>query len=273
MKSKKKNNEENLPMEELERRNERRERNKIAAAKCRQRRVDRINYLTQKTDNLRSIKDKLEEEYLKLQVIEKEYQNLLKTHKCVYKSTNEEENSFSNSLIPISNQNITDDGLLKKDDHLDNSKIKNEQPKKPDRPKTLNIKDNFVAETIKNDELELELNCVDFKYIPNLKSNFNDIKQNTFQNFATPTFKTPIFHFPDLISSNTSIQDSSQYNSNMFKDEINDINTPTIFSFQKYNSNLHTGLTPLTSALPPVYFSEDIKINKDNMSCNTLVSL
>ena len=67
--------------EEAAKRSIRRERNKVAAAKCRQRRVDHTNRLINETENLEEEKASLENEIQTLQQQKEQLEFLLKAHK------------------------------------------------------------------------------------------------------------------------------------------------------------------------------------------------
>jgi len=86
----KRRGEEQLTSEEEHRRSVRRERNKLAAAKCRQRRVDQTNQLTTETDELEDIKANLESEVESLQQIKEHLEFVLQAHKplCNKHNTN-----------------------------------------------------------------------------------------------------------------------------------------------------------------------------------------
>ncbi|KAF5275172.1 hypothetical protein FQR65_LT04204 [Abscondita terminalis] len=71
----------NLTPEEEERRRVRRERNKMAAARCRKRRVDHTNALLNETDNLEQKKQQLQNELQELQTIKEELEFLLDSHR------------------------------------------------------------------------------------------------------------------------------------------------------------------------------------------------
>lgn len=77
----KERNNEMLPPDEVEKREVRRERNKQAAAKCRQRRVDQTNVLINETENLEEEKAELENEIQGLQQQKEQLQFLLEAHK------------------------------------------------------------------------------------------------------------------------------------------------------------------------------------------------
>jgi len=72
--------EEQLTTEEEQRRGVRRERNKLAAAKCRQRRVDQTNVLTQETEELEEVKANLENELETLQQVKEHLEFVLQAH-------------------------------------------------------------------------------------------------------------------------------------------------------------------------------------------------
>lgn len=72
-----------LSQEEEERRSLRRERNKLAAARCRKRRLDQTNMLQEETDDLEDRKSELQNEIQLLQQQRDELEFLLATHKAV----------------------------------------------------------------------------------------------------------------------------------------------------------------------------------------------
>ncbi|XP_031343132.1 transcription factor kayak isoform X1 [Photinus pyralis] len=71
----------NLTPEEEERRRVRRERNKMAAARCRKRRVDHTNALLNETDGLEQKKLAMQNELQELQAIKEELEFLLDSHR------------------------------------------------------------------------------------------------------------------------------------------------------------------------------------------------
>ncbi|KAK6182729.1 hypothetical protein SNE40_010346 [Patella caerulea] len=77
--------EEKLNPEEEQRRAVRRERNKLAAAKCRQRRVDHTNVLVKETEKLESEKSSLEDDIQKLQQQKDQLEFILKAHQPLCK--------------------------------------------------------------------------------------------------------------------------------------------------------------------------------------------
>jgi len=77
------NREDHLTPEEEERRKMRRERNKMAAARCRKRRLDQTNCLQDETDDLEDKKSSLQQEIQLLQQQRDELEFLLATHKAV----------------------------------------------------------------------------------------------------------------------------------------------------------------------------------------------
>ncbi|XP_046375556.1 fos-related antigen 1-like isoform X2 [Haliotis cracherodii] len=74
-----------LTPEECERRRVRRERNKVAAAKCRQRRVDHTNQLVDETDKLESERSNLESEIQSLQQQKDQLEFILQAHQPLCK--------------------------------------------------------------------------------------------------------------------------------------------------------------------------------------------
>lgn len=79
------NKDEKLPPEEEERRRVRRERNKIAAAKCRQRRVDHTNELVEETEKLEAEQSQLESEIQSLQQERDQLEFILQAHQPLCK--------------------------------------------------------------------------------------------------------------------------------------------------------------------------------------------
>merc|ERR1712198_548712 len=78
---------------ELEKRRLRRERNKLAAFKCRQRRKEHMQALEDETEVLNAAKRSLEAEILALKDKKKELEDMLNSHKCllVVNSSDEED--------------------------------------------------------------------------------------------------------------------------------------------------------------------------------------
>jgi len=74
-------NEANLSPEEAERRRVRRERNKLAAAKCRKRRMDHTAQLQEETDELESVQKEIHNEILSLQHQKEQLEFILQAHK------------------------------------------------------------------------------------------------------------------------------------------------------------------------------------------------
>lgn len=72
----------NLSPEEEEKRRVRRERNKLAAARCRKRRVDQTNELTDKVTILESERSKLQRDIQDLQTQKEDLEMLLQTHRA-----------------------------------------------------------------------------------------------------------------------------------------------------------------------------------------------
>ncbi|BFZ07737.1 hypothetical protein BsWGS_10776 [Bradybaena similaris] len=84
------NKDEKLPPEEEEKRRVRRERNKLAAAKCRQRRVDHTNILVAETEKLEAEQSQLESEIQNLQYVKEQLEFVLQAHQplCKVDKTN-----------------------------------------------------------------------------------------------------------------------------------------------------------------------------------------
>jgi hypothetical protein len=87
-----------LTPEEEEKRMMRRERNKVAAAKCRQRRVDLTNRLLNETEGLEEEQAHLEDEIQKLQSEKEQLEFLLEAHRPLCKVS---------STAPVSSYNVT----------------------------------------------------------------------------------------------------------------------------------------------------------------------
>ncbi|XP_014670401.1 PREDICTED: fos-related antigen 1-like [Priapulus caudatus] len=79
---------ENLTPEEEERKRVRRERNKLAAAKCRKRRLDHTNTLMQETEKLEDEKSQIEEEIHELQSQKEQLEFILRAHMPICKRRN-----------------------------------------------------------------------------------------------------------------------------------------------------------------------------------------
>lgn len=79
---------EELSPEERDKRRVRRERNKLAAAKCRQRRVDHTNTLVEQTEDWEEKNSTLEQEITKLQQQKEQLEFILEAHKAMCSKTN-----------------------------------------------------------------------------------------------------------------------------------------------------------------------------------------
>lgn len=97
-------NDENLSAEEEERRRIRRERNKLAAAKCRQRRVDHTNRLMNETEGLEKERDNLELEIQTLQQEKDQLEFLLQAHHPLCKIDHTEKQDFNTPNIKIKSE-------------------------------------------------------------------------------------------------------------------------------------------------------------------------
>ncbi|KAK2891221.1 hypothetical protein Q8A67_013864 [Cirrhinus molitorella] len=93
-------NEEHLSPDELERRRIRRERNKMAAAKCRNRRRELTDTLQSQTDELEDEKSRLKKEIADLQKEKEKLELVLEAHRPICKVQDSDSDSDSNSDIP-----------------------------------------------------------------------------------------------------------------------------------------------------------------------------
>lgn len=89
-----------LPPEERVKRKQRRERNKLAAAKCRQRRVDHTNALVQETEEWESKNSTLEQELAKLQQQKEQLEFILEAHKAMCKKNKDTTNTPIRDATP-----------------------------------------------------------------------------------------------------------------------------------------------------------------------------
>ncbi|CAL4071560.1 unnamed protein product, partial [Meganyctiphanes norvegica] len=92
------NREDHLTPEEEERRKQRRERNKMAAARCRKRRLDQTNCLQDETDDLEDKKSSLQQEIQLLQQQRDELEFLLATHKAVCRRKTQNNNNIMTTI-------------------------------------------------------------------------------------------------------------------------------------------------------------------------------
>ncbi|XP_076877381.1 fos-related antigen 1a isoform X2 [Brachyhypopomus gauderio] len=93
-------NDEYLSPEEFERRRVRRERNKVAAAKCRNRRRELTDTLQTETDQLENEKSCLQKEIAELQKEKDKLELVLEAHRPICKVQDSDSDSDSNNLIP-----------------------------------------------------------------------------------------------------------------------------------------------------------------------------
>nr|KAG5710740.1 hypothetical protein BaRGS_035142 [Batillaria attramentaria] len=101
------NRNEKLSPEEEERRRVRRERNKLAAAKCRQRRVDHTNTLVEETEKLEAEKSDLENEIHTLQQQKDQLEFILQAHVPICKvdpSASSSNSSSRPNSLPLDRQ-------------------------------------------------------------------------------------------------------------------------------------------------------------------------
>ncbi|XP_060782924.1 fos-related antigen 1a [Neoarius graeffei] len=93
-------NDEQLSAEELERRRIRRERNKLAAAKCRTRRRELTDSLQNETDQLEDKKSRLQKEIAELQKEKEKLELVLEAHRPICKVQDSDSDSDSNPVLP-----------------------------------------------------------------------------------------------------------------------------------------------------------------------------
>lgn len=99
----------NMSTEEVVKKSHRRERNKEAAAKCRQRRVDQTNVLINETEDLEEEKSQLETEIQSLQQQKEQLEFLLNAHKpmckiakCTHSPHSHAQHTMTSQQLPIS---------------------------------------------------------------------------------------------------------------------------------------------------------------------------
>ncbi|XP_029297389.1 fos-related antigen 1a isoform X2 [Cottoperca gobio] len=92
-------NDEHLSQEEMERRRVRRERNKMAAAKCRNRRRELTDTLQNETDLLEDEKSKLQKEITELQKQKDRFELVLEAHRPICKIEDSDSDSDTNPSI------------------------------------------------------------------------------------------------------------------------------------------------------------------------------
>ncbi|KAI5630098.1 fos-related antigen 1 isoform X1 [Silurus asotus] len=93
-------NDDHLSSEELERRRIRRERNKLAAAKCRTRRRELTDSLQNETDELEDKKSHLQKEIAALQKEKEKLEIVLEAHRPICKVQDSDSDSDSNPVLP-----------------------------------------------------------------------------------------------------------------------------------------------------------------------------
>ncbi|XP_066505710.1 fos-related antigen 1a [Hoplias malabaricus] len=93
-------NDEQLSQEELERRRIRRERNKLAAAKCRNRRRELTDTLQSETDLLEDEKSRLQKEIADLQKEKEKLELVLEAHRPICKVQDSDSDSDSSAILP-----------------------------------------------------------------------------------------------------------------------------------------------------------------------------
>lgn len=93
-------NDEHLSSEELERRRVRRERNKMAAAKCRNRRRELTDTLQNETEELEGEKSRLQKEIAELQKQKDKLELVLEAHRPICKVQNSDSDSDQGTQLP-----------------------------------------------------------------------------------------------------------------------------------------------------------------------------
>ncbi|XP_053361877.1 fos-related antigen 1a [Clarias gariepinus] len=93
-------NDEHLSQDELERRRIRRERNKLAAAKCRTRRRELTDSLQNETDQLEDKKSRLQKEIAELEKEKEKLELVLEAHRPICKVQDSDSDSDSNPVLP-----------------------------------------------------------------------------------------------------------------------------------------------------------------------------
>ncbi|XP_072520204.1 fos-related antigen 1a [Salminus brasiliensis] len=93
-------NDEHMSPEEFERRRIRRERNKLAAAKCRNRRRELTDTLQTETDHLEDEKSRLQKEIAELQKEKEKLELVLEAHRPICKVQDTDSDSDSSAILP-----------------------------------------------------------------------------------------------------------------------------------------------------------------------------
>ncbi|XP_022803294.1 proto-oncogene c-Fos-like isoform X2 [Stylophora pistillata] len=91
-----------LSKEEEEKRRIRRERNKVAAFKCRQRRKEHIQKLQDESDELNSERSCLEKELVALKAQKEQLERMFQSHNCILKNKTASEDQVSEAKSPHS---------------------------------------------------------------------------------------------------------------------------------------------------------------------------
>jgi len=144
------NQEEEVSEEEAERRRIRRERNKMAAARCRKRRLDQTCTLQEEVDRLDEKKTALQEEIHALQNQKEELEFILDGHKTVCRRSKLKQENVLLQAKPLIKAEITEDHFDQKENKLnqvDSTTATTSSLGKFGRPATLNlgtVKSNMV---------------------------------------------------------------------------------------------------------------------------------
>ncbi|XP_069161646.1 transcription factor kayak isoform X2 [Procambarus clarkii] len=138
---------ERLSAEEEERRSLRRERNKLAAARCRKRRLDQTNMLQDETDELEDKKSELQQEIQLLQQQRDELEFLLATHKAVCRRRQQVAPVTSNTIVNANSNahlRILKKDVIVKEEPMEEEDFVSEKKiivgeSRPRRPTSLNV--------------------------------------------------------------------------------------------------------------------------------------
>lgn len=164
-----KRDEKNLSPEEEERRRVRRERNKLAAARCRKRRLDHTNVLLEETEGLEDKKQGLQKEIHELQNQKEQLEFILEAHRCICKSRklagggNGATNNSNRSLNPLKDSNLSEANAnfatpttVPTTTYATDSNYPSLKP--PTRPTSLSISQSFTVPSSSHSSTSLRLN-------------------------------------------------------------------------------------------------------------------
>uniref|UniRef100_T1ISK3 BZIP domain-containing protein n=1 Tax=Strigamia maritima TaxID=126957 RepID=T1ISK3_STRMM len=130
------NRDEKLSPEEEERRRVRRERNKLAAARCRKRRLDHTNLLINETDDLEERRQILQKEIGDLKNQKEQLEFVLQAHRCIYKN--------NNNNNKLNNNNMNNTNHMRESSPVSSPELVNTL-KHPSRPTSLHLAPNSTS--------------------------------------------------------------------------------------------------------------------------------